>query len=354
MNFSYRKEYEMMILEVNNIFKSFGAKQALNGVSFHMGKGEIVALLGPSGCGKSTLLSIIAGFEKSDVGEIRWGGKSIEQVPTHQRGFGLMFQDFALFPHKNVAENISFGLQMLKWTRPDIERRVTNVLDLVGLCDYRDRDVTTLSGGEQQRVALARSLAPGPKFLMLDEPLGSLDRILRENLLTDIRKTLRKLKQTVLYVTHDQEEAFAIANRVVVMDAGQVLQINEPEILYRHPESPRVAHFLGLTNLLPGVIQIDQLGWKLKTILGEHPYQGEKRGPVTVLLRSDSVYPGSEGPATIRGQVIDQTFRGGFLRLDIVIQDIELTFDFSSHFSIPAIGEDILLSYDPDEAVQIF
>lgn len=344
----------MKILAIKDIYKSFGTTQALNGISFNLAKGEIVALLGPSGCGKSTLLSIIAGLEKAESGEITWEGISIQGVPAHQRAFGLMFQDYALFPHKNVADNISFGLEMSKWAHGDINRRVSGVLDLIGLHGYGLRDVTTLSGGEQQRVALARSLAPGPKLLMLDEPLGSLDRVLRERLLLDLRGVLREMNQTVLYVTHDQEEAFAIANRVVVMDAGQAVQISEPQALYRQPNSPLVARFLGLTNLFPGVIQKGRNGWVLETVLGEQPYQGNKQGSVTVLLRPDGMRIGTDGPATLRGKIVDQTFRGEILRLDIVVQDHKLTFDFSSQVKFPAVGKFISLSYSPKDAIQVF
>ena len=344
----------MKILAIKEIFKSFGTTQALNGISFELAKGEIVALLGPSGCGKSTLLSIIAGLEKAESGEITWKGISIQGLPAHQRGFGLMFQDYALFPHKNVADNISFGLEMSKWARGEIKQRVSGVLDLIGLHGYELRDVSTLSGGEQQRVALARSLAPYPKLLMLDEPLGSLDRVLRERLLLDLRALLREMNQTVLYVTHDQEEAFAIADCVVVMDAGQAVQISEPQTLYRQPETPLVARFLGLTNLLPGFIQKGRHGWVLETVLGEQPYQGNKQGSVTVLLRPDGMRIDESGPATLRGQIVDHTFRGEFLSLDVDIQDIKLTFDFSSQVKIPAIGEFISLSYYPENSIQVF
>jgi ABC-type Fe3+/spermidine/putrescine transport system ATPase subunit len=344
----------MKILAIKDIYKSFGTTQALNGISFNLAKGEIVALLGPSGCGKSTLLSIIAGLEKAESGEITWEGISIQGVPAHLRGFGLMFQDYALFPHKNVAENIGFGLEMSKRTNGEIKRRVSGVLDLIGLHGYGLRDVTTLSGGEQQRVALARSLVPDPKLLMLDEPLGSLDRVLRERLLVDLRAMLREMNQTVLYVTHDQEEAFAIANRVVVMDAGQAVQISEPQTLYHQPETPLVARFLGLTNLFPGVIQKDRHGWVLETVLGEQPYQGNKRGSVTVLLRPDAMRIGVDGPATLRGLIVDQTFRGETLSLDVVIQDLKFSFDFSSQIKFPAVGEFISLSYYPKDAIQVF
>jgi ABC-type Fe3+/spermidine/putrescine transport system ATPase subunit len=354
VNFSESDEKIMQILAIANLYKSFGATQALQGITFDLAEGEVVALLGPSGCGKSTLLSIIAGIEDADAGELTWEGKSIQDVPAHHRGFGLMFQDYALFPHKNVAENIGFGLKMAKWTRGDIQQRVSDILDLVGLHDYGLRDVTTLSGGEQQRVAFARSLAPHPKLLMLDEPLGSLDRVLRGRLLTELRTMLRKMNQTALYVTHDQEEAFALADRVVVMDAGRAVQIGEPQKLFRQPASPQIARFLGMTNLFPGIVRKDQNGWVLNTALGQLPYGGKKRGSVTVLLRPDTMRTDAEGSATLVGQVVDHTFRGAILQSVIMIQDLKLSFDFASQVKIPAVGETITLSYYPEEAIQVF
>ncbi len=248
-------------LTLRDIHKSFGSKQALSGVSFQVLEGETVALLGPSGCGKSTLLGIIAGLESPDQGEVLWAGESLAATPAHQRGFGLMFQDFALFPHRDVFGNVAFGLQMAKWSSAQIELRVREVLELVGLPGFERRDVNTLSGGEAQRVALARSLAPGPRLLMLDEPLGSLDRTLRERLVIDLRQILRQSHQTAIYVTHDQEEAFIIADRVVVMNAGRVEQTGPAQEIYRQPAGVFVARFLGLNNLIPGEVEARQ-GWE--------------------------------------------------------------------------------------------
>ncbi|MEK7785721.1 MAG: ABC transporter ATP-binding protein, partial [Chloroflexota bacterium] len=199
------------MLEVRNLSKSFGQVQALDNVSFTVKAGDVLAVLGPSGCGKSTLLSIIAGLTPADSGDVLWDGESIQGQPTHQRNFGLMFQDYALFPHLSAGDNVGFGLKGQE------KQRVGELLDRVGLKGFERRDVQTLSGGEAQRVALARALAPRPRLLMLDEPLGALDRALREQLTGELRSILREFGQTAIYVTHDQQEAFGIADQVLIL-----------------------------------------------------------------------------------------------------------------------------------------
>lgn len=244
----------MSLLELHSVSKAFSGTLILDEITFQVHRGEIVCLLGPSGCGKTTLLRIIAGLERADCGHVSFDGRRLDDVPVHQRGFGLMFQDYALFPHRDVAANVAFGLRMQHLTKGQIEARVAEMLDLVGLATYQTRRVYDLSGGEQQRVALARSLAPGPRLLMLDEPLGSLDRALREELLNELRAILQSVEVTVLYVTHDQQEAFAVADRLIVMRLGRIIQAGSPQQVYRHPAQPWVARFLGLTNLVPGRI----------------------------------------------------------------------------------------------------
>jgi ABC-type Fe3+/spermidine/putrescine transport system ATPase subunit len=342
-------------LQLINLHKSFGATRAVDGVSFEVAQGEIVALLGPSGCGKSTVLALIAGLETPDQGEILWDGGSLRDVPPHQRGFGLMFQDFALFPHMNVFDNVAFGLRLARLQQGEIAARVEEALDLVGLRGFGGRDVNTLSGGEQQRVALARSLAPHPRLLMLDEPLGSLDRTLRERLVVDLREILRRMRQTAIYVTHDQEEAFSLADRVAVMNAGRIEQMDRPETIYRHPASVFVARFLGMANLLPGRLYLADGGTFVETPIGRLPVAGTHReGEVTVLIRPDEVHLNGEGTCRLDGRVLQRSFRGSTFLTIVDVQEVPLTFEFPSGIDVPREEEPIQLGFEPEEAIQLF
>ncbi len=242
------------MLTVENIYKDYENQLLLKGVSFKVAAGETVCLLGRSGSGKSTILRIIAGIEPSKSGRVLWNGNDLTDVPVHQRQFGFMFQDYALFPHLNVLENVSFGLKMQGMSKEERNALAYIALDQVNMRPFAQRWVTELSGGEQQRVALARSLAPQPRLLMLDEPLGALDRTLREQLMQELREVLHHTQIPAIYVTHDQEEAFTIGDRLILLNQGKIVQKDSPQQVYEFPKNAWVASFLGLTNLVKGTV----------------------------------------------------------------------------------------------------
>ncbi|MET0865988.1 MAG: ABC transporter ATP-binding protein [Nakamurella sp.] len=241
------------MLQIDCATVAYAGIDAVSDITIEVPDGAVLALLGPSGCGKSTLLRAIAGLEPLAGGSIRWDGTELAGVPVHRRGFGLMFQDGVLFPHRDVAGNIAYGLQRAGLGRQQIAARVAELLELVGLPGYGRRRVGTLSGGEAQRVALARALAPRPRLLLLDEPLAALDRSLRERLLTDLRAVLTTTGTTAVFVTHDQHEAFAVADLLAVMRSGTVLQCGPARAVWASPANDWVAGFVGYSSILDGV-----------------------------------------------------------------------------------------------------
>ncbi|HMN62562.1 MAG TPA: ABC transporter ATP-binding protein [Anaerolinea sp.] len=312
------------MLEVRNVTKTYEDKPLLRGISFSLAAGETLCLLGPSGSGKSTLLRIIAGIEPLETGQVLWEGRDLAGVPVHKRGFGLMFQDYALFPHLNVRENVAFGLRMQNLPRAEIAVRVNAALEQVNLLGLAHRRVTDLSGGEQQRVALARALAPRPRLLMLDEPLGALDRTLREQLLDELRHLLRTTAIPAIYVTHDQEEAFSLADRLLLLHEGRVEQSGSPAEVYACPASVWAAAFLGQTNLLAGrVSALDPL--RVDTAAGAFPatpapgFQPQAGDAVALLFPSDGArLADPDAPeAALRGMVDDLVFRGDGYHLEL-------------------------------------
>lgn len=348
------------LLEVRHISKSFGGMPVLRDVSLNVTEGETVVLLGASGSGKTTLLRIIAGLETPDAGSIIFAGRDLAGVPVHQRGFGLMFQDLALFPHLNVFDNVAFGLRMAGLNRAEIATRVEETLELVGLSGFAQRDVHTLSGGERQRVALARSLAPRPRLLMLDEPLGALDRVLRDQLIAELRAILKGVGVTALYVTHDQAEAFVLADRIALLHQGKIEQEGTPEEVYRRPATPFVARFLGLTNLLPGWITQVQptptvIHLTVATPIGPLTLSLDGASPpdqseVTVLVRPEAatVLPqgGAMDEATIvTGTLMERIFQGGHYRIRVRLAGgTELALEVGDEAALPAPGEPIRLA----------
>ena len=241
-----------VVLEIDGISKTFdGAVDILSDLNFSLFENEIVGILGPSGSGKSTLLKLIAGLESPDSGMIKLNGIDVSGIAPHKRKVGLMFQDLSLFPHLNVSDNIAFGLKMDNWSHPDIENRVDELLSFLRIAHLQTRSIESLSGGESQRVALARALAPNPPLLMLDEPLGSLDRKLRHELLREMKDLIASIGLSVLYVTHDQEEVFSIGERIILLNNGSIEQIDSPIKMITRPASRFVAEFVGTLNMIP-------------------------------------------------------------------------------------------------------
>ncbi|MEU0275396.1 ABC transporter ATP-binding protein [Streptomyces sp. NPDC006307] len=294
------------MLRLDGVTVRFGARSALDAVDLAVADHEIVCVLGPSGSGKSTLLRVVAGLQPVDGGRVLLDGADQAGVPVHRRGVGLMFQDHQLFPQRDVAGNVAFGLRMRGAAKPEQAARVTELLELVGLPGAERRAVAALSGGEQQRVALARALAPSPRLLMLDEPLGQLDRGLRERLVVELRHLFGRLGTTVLAVTHDQGEAFALADRVVVMRDGRVEQSGTPLEVWRRPASEFVARFLGFDNVVAATVA----GEAADTAWGKVPVPaGAPQGATRLLVRPAGVRLGDPADG-LRCEVDARTFRG--------------------------------------------
>ena len=291
-------------LSVRGLAVTYGGLRAVDGVDLEVAAGEVVALLGASGSGKSSLLRAVAGLEDVAAGEVAWDGRSMVRVPVHKRGFGLMFQDGQLFEHRDVGSNIAYGLTGLP--RAQRGERVREMLELVGLPGFERRRVTTLSGGQAQRVALARALAPAPRLLLLDEPLSALDRALREQLATDVRTILRRGGTTALYVTHDQDEAMTVADRVGVMEAGCLLRLDTPQRLWADPASSKVARFLGFDvvgdlALAPGALRV------VEAVEGEPGEPGERGGAAQTEMPATP----ETLPATLPATVLASRLRRG-------------------------------------------
>jgi len=306
------------MLSVEKVTVVFPDVTALDDVSLEVARGEVVAVLGPSGSGKSTLLRVISGLQRPDAGSLVLDGEDITAAPAHRRGIGLVFQDHALFDHKDVAGNVAFGLRMRGDPPPDIETRVAELLDLVGLSGFERRSVRTLSGGEQQRVALARALAPEPRVLLLDEPLGSLDRRLRDRLMLDLGVLFAELQVTAIYVTHDHAEAFALGQRVAVMRSGRIVQHGTADELWARPADEDTARFLGL-----------------------NVHDGEAVRPDAIEVRR--ARPGETGSAVVEGA----RRNGPTVQLSIRLDDGAVLQAVTASIDHPAAGERVWIEIDP-------
>ncbi len=331
------------MLSVEGAGVRFGERVAVDHVDLAVAPGETLAVLGPSGCGKTTLLRAIAGLQPLDAGRICWNGTDLASVPPHERRFGLMFQEYALFPHRDVQGNVEFGLRMAGADRAARARRVDEALALVGLHEFRDRRVATLSGGEQQRVALARALVVEPRLLMLDEPLGALDRAWRARLIEEIRALLDRAALPAIYVTHDHDEAFTIAARIAVMRAGRIVQQGSPADVWRRPVDSWTARFLGFGAATPCEVRAGALDtpWGLFSAPA-----GAPDGRVDVVFRPDALSLNPAGP--VEGVVTHSTFTGDLVALTVEpASGGPLTVRVPQH-AAPAAGDRVHLAVDAD------
>ena len=272
-------------LAIAGVGKRYGEQVVIGNLDLAVGEGEFVSLLGPSGCGKTTLLRIIAGLADSDAGSVRVGGTDLTGLPAHKRNIGVVFQNYALFPHLNVGDNVAFGLKAHGASAAETEKAVAHALELVRLAEYRSRPITALSGGQQQRVALARAIATRPRLILLDEPLSALDRKLRETMQIELRRILRSEGMTAIFVTHDQEEALVMSDRIAVMNAGRIEQLGAPAEVYARPTTPFVMDFVGLSCRLAGTVESSADGVsRVRTALGTVMAPGAFRPDAKVVV----------------------------------------------------------------------
>ena len=347
----------MSFLELTDIQKRFGSTVAVESFNLAAEQGEFVSFLGPSGCGKTTTLRMIAGFEQPSGGSITINGQDVTYVPPNKRNVGMVFQSYALFPNMTVADNIGFGLRVRKRPKDQIRKRVGELLDLINLPDKGGRYPYQLSGGQQQRVALARALAFEPQVLLLDEPLSALDAKIRVALRHEIRAIQRQLGITTVYVTHDQEEALSLSDRVVVMSEGRMEQVGTPFEIYNFPSTAFVASFVGTLNLLPGVVSEAVTGGL--TIAGQQVriargFEGKAGGNVNVALRPEmvSLGAGPDGSNRLTGKVSDVSFLGSIVRIRVDHGDSGPTVvldEFNEPtLTLPQLGETTTISFPQD------
>lgn len=318
------------LVRIEGLTKRFGDTIALDDLTMDIARGEFVTFLGPSGCGKSTTLRILGGFERPTNGRVTLDGADVTTQPPEKRQVNMVFQDYALFPHMTVAQNVSFGLELKGMGKAEIKRRSEEILSFLELEAYASRYPVQLSGGQRQRVALARALAPDPALLLLDEPLGALDAKLRGQVQQELKSIQRRTQKTFFFVTHDQEEALTMSDRIVVLNNGKVEQDGTPEELYFRPASRFVAEFIGETNLLSGWMRGTEgdkvmMDWEGTTLVGKAPADLPEQGkPITASVRLEKLGFSTERPQTanaVQGRVVGKTFLGSRMTMQIVVGD---------------------------------
>jgi putative spermidine/putrescine transport system ATP-binding protein len=346
----------MARLELDGLTKRFDGVAAVDGVSLAIDEGEFVSLLGPSGCGKSTTLGMVAGLLAPDTGSIWIGGEDITPRPAYRRNIGMVFQNYALFPHMTVAQNVAFGLRMRKVPKGDVAARVGRALELVRLPHAARRYPRQLSGGEQQRIAVARALVIEPAILLLDEPLSNLDARLREEMRIELREIQRRVGITTVFVTHDQAEALAMSDRVAVMNCGRIMQVGAPATIYDHPANEFVSSFIGQTNRIEGDVVGLDAGYVALRVTGGTCLRGvagvdAARGRVAALIRPEKIVLGSEAPPgwnALRGKVQDKVFLGTVIYY-IVSTDAGRVTVLAQNIGAPAraAGTGVVLAWEP-------
>ena len=336
---------------IKNAVKRYGDFTAVNGIDLEIKKGEFFTLLGPSGCGKTTLLRMIAGFNTVDGGEICFDDRVINNVPAHKRDIGMVFQNYAIFPHLNVAENVAYGLKARKVPKDQIGPRVEEALKMVQIDQLKARQPNELSGGQQQRVALARAFVIEPGVLLMDEPLSNLDAKLRVQMRTTIKKLQRRLGITTIYVTHDQEEALAISDRIAVMKEGNIMQVGAPEEIYRKPANPFVANFIGVSNFIDCTVEGGDPKAAAVRLNDEYHFNMPLRKPYSgaaiLSARPEQLFFGDEG---IPGEITLSVFLGDFIQYEVTLhsgQIIELNEYTKDVDSSRSVGEQVRISFNP-------
>jgi putative spermidine/putrescine transport system ATP-binding protein len=346
-------------LSIQSVRKSFGPTTVVQDFNLDVGTGEFVSFLGPSGCGKTTVLRMVAGFEEPTSGSVVIGGKDVTRLKPNQRNIGMVFQAYALFPNLTVAQNIAFGLKVAGVSKADTDSRVAEMLNLIKLPQFGDRYPYQLSGGQQQRVALARAIAPKPKLLLLDEPLSALDAKVRVSLRDEIRSIQKELGITTVFVTHDQEEALSISDRIVVMYGGKAEQVGTPFEIYNRPSTKFVANFVGTLNVLEGTVT-DASSGKVKVGIGEVMLKGKLNGSkagdtLSLALRPEAISLGRQPgrDATLGGEISEVSFLGSVIRVRVGLGKDTVSLDtFNSPASPPpTVGEKAEISFSPDDVL---
>jgi putative spermidine/putrescine transport system ATP-binding protein len=352
---------DRQMLRLQGVSKRFGSVQALKPLNLDVREGEMLALLGPSGCGKTTTLRIVAGFETPDTGNVLIGDKDVTEVPPNKRAIGMVFQNYSLFPHMNVAQNVAFGLKVRGMGRDESTKRVRAMLERVRLTGFEDRLVHQVSGGQQQRVALARALVTNPAVLLLDEPLGALDKNLRESMQFELRELQRQFGITSILVTHDQEEALTMSDRIAVMSEGEVLQIGSPTEVYEQPRSTFVSAFLGTSNILHGRVlekarpglwtaAFDYGGCSTAEVASDRALVAGQL--ITLAVRPERLHIADAARSPIRAIVRDRVFRGSYYAYEMMLAGSDKPLFIYSQATLAVPDDNVVhLGWDAAQAI---